>query len=178
MAAASRLAPAFALTMFVAHPALAEEVMPPQEFCARLSVPNQAACLASAELLAAPPVDAALTVLLSANEGRLSVEYRVYGAEDRAAECTVNDAIALPSGEVIRLLLTSADVIYAFEVAGYVARVDLVPGRVNERLIKTPAEAGIAGGFLQADTDGSKKVMGLRFISDTRAFDPRTVCGG
>lgn len=69
-------------------------------------------------------------------------------------------------------------IIYDFEVPGHIEKVDLVPGRVNERRIETPAEAGQAGGVLQTDGNGPKKIVAVRFYSGQSAFDGRMLCAG
>ncbi|MEO3998596.1 hypothetical protein [Mesorhizobium sp. CAU 1732] len=183
MTTALRPALGLALTTLIG-PALAEEVMTPQEFCAELFASAKADCLAAAELLTAPsgmPPIGALSVFVRADDGALSVEYRLdreYPAEDVSVECGPGDAIVLPAGAAVRLLFTSVDAIYTFEAPNYVEPIDLVPGRVNERLIETPAEAGEANGMLRADRDGAKTTVELRFITSTEAFDPQTACDG
>ncbi|MBX4958365.1 hypothetical protein HJB56_10335 [Rhizobium lentis] len=69
-------------------------------------------------------------------------------------------------------------IIYDFEMPGHIEKVDLVPGRVNERRIETPAEAGRADGVLQTGADGPKKVVAVRFYSGQSAFDGRMLSAG
>lgn len=187
MTYASRLVLLLGLAMIVVspNPASAQQPMTPQEVCAELPDSARIDCIAAGELLAAAsrasPGDDDLTVLMTADKGGLTLEYRKPGerpGDDPSVQCTVGDRITLPVGKVVRLQFTSADVIYDFEVPGHIEKVDLVPGRVNERRIETPAEAGQAGGVLQTDGNGPKKIVAVRFYSGQSAFDGRMLCAG
>ncbi|MBK1622062.1 hypothetical protein [Afifella marina] len=165
--------------MMLAEPvcsSFAQEAMTPQEFCAGLPPLAQENCNAAGELLSAPPTEEHLTVFLRASDGALSVEYRFSGegaSDDHSVECSAENVITLPAGEVVRLLFTSSDAIYSFDVPGYAGPVDLVPGRVNELLVKSPSQPGEIDGTLQTDSEDTKRAVRLRFVADKQAFNPQ-----
>ncbi|NUS69900.1 MAG: hypothetical protein HOQ41_16235 [Ensifer adhaerens] len=120
-----------------------------------------------------------LTILLRADKGALTLEYRKPGQrleDDPSVQCAVGARVTLPTGAVVHLELVSADIVYSFEVPGYVEQVDLVPGLVNYRQIETPAETGEANGLLQVHPDGLKKAIAVRFKKEQSAFDARMLC--
>ncbi|MGF6159477.1 hypothetical protein M2267_004749 [Ensifer sp. KUDG1] len=133
--------------------------------------------MAKAEEATSSGVD--LTILLRADKGALTLEYRKPGhrlEDDPSVQCAVGDRITLPAGTVVNLEFVSADVVYSFEVPGYVEQVDLVPGLINYRQIETPAKDGEAGGALRVHPDGLKNAVAVRFTKEQRVFDARMLC--
>ncbi|MFK0274844.1 hypothetical protein ACIQUG_14260 [Ensifer sp. NPDC090286] len=133
--------------------------------------------MATAEEAASSSDD--LTILLRADKGALTLEYRKPGQrleDDPFVQCAVDDRITLPAGAVVNLEFVSADVVYSFEVPGHVEQVDLVPGLINSRQIETPADGGEADGVLQVHPDGLKNAVAVRFIKAQSAFDARMLC--
>ncbi|CUX28427.1 exported hypothetical protein [Agrobacterium deltaense Zutra 3/1] len=134
---------------------------------------------ASPNLAAADPGHGELTVLVTAENGALTLQYHEPGEGlegDPSTQCAVGDKITLPAGGVVNLQFISADVPYSFEIAGYVEKLDIVPGLVSYSEIVTPAEAGQVSAVLQTHAEGSKKVVAVRFRSDLNAFDSRMFC--
>ncbi|WP_077963526.1 hypothetical protein [Ensifer adhaerens] len=174
---------ALILAMAAASPgvATAEEAKTQSELCGDdLPEANRADCVTADDLLAplsTSPGDADLTVVLRADKGALTLEYRKPGElpeNDPSVECTVGRQITLPAGKVVHLEFISADVVYSFEAPGYVEQVDLVPGLVNYRRIETPIEGGQADGVFHADPDGLKTIVSMRF--DKGLFDGQLLC--
>ncbi|CAN7606931.1 hypothetical protein LJR010_004252 [Ensifer adhaerens] len=133
--------------------------------------------MATTEEAASPDDD--LTILLRADKGALTLEYRKPGQrleDDPSVQCAVGARFTLPAGAVVNLELVSTDIVYSFEVPGYVEQVDLVPGLVSYRQIETPAETGQADGVLQVHPDGLKKAIAVRFNKEQSAFDARMLC--
>jgi cytochrome c oxidase subunit 2 len=60
---------------------------------------------------------------------------------DPSGEGATGPEIALPSGEIVRVVLTSDDVIHAFWVPDFLFKRDAIPGHTNEFDI-TPAQTG------------------------------------
>ncbi|MER0237629.1 hypothetical protein [Fulvimarina sp. MAC8] len=159
--------------------------MTPQEFCASFPSTARAECEAAGELLIEPRPQSAqaseetLTVSITADDGMLSLEYRgprVDGMVDQLAECARRDVIELPTGTVVRLLFTSADTLYGLSFPDIVNSADLVPGRINERRIETPAEAAVVDGELQRHGDTVGHSVRLRFVERTDNLHPRAFC--
>jgi cytochrome c oxidase subunit 2 len=53
---------------------------------------------------------------------------------------SVDNEAVVPVGKVVRLQVTSADVIHSFVVQSFGARIDAVPGRLNETWFKAERE--------------------------------------
>ncbi|WP_158665098.1 hypothetical protein [Ensifer adhaerens] len=182
MTCASRVALILAMAATSLGAATASEPKAPQESCTELPEANRADCITADDLLAplsTSPDDADLTVLMRADKGALTLEYHKPGEPsegDPSVQCTVSGQITLPAGKVVHLEFISADVVYSFEVPGYVEQVDLVPGLVNSRRIETPAGAGRADGVFRADPDGLKTIVSMRFDKGQSPFDGQMLC--
>ncbi|KSV62639.1 hypothetical protein [Ensifer sp. ENS01] len=75
--------------------------------------------MATAEEAASPDDD--LTILLRADKGALTLEYRKPGQrleDDPSVQCAVGARFTLPAGAVVNLELVSTDIVYSFEVPG------------------------------------------------------------
>ncbi|MFS8121409.1 hypothetical protein QD336_03210 [Rhizobium sp. BR 250] len=134
---------------------------------------------ASPNLASADAGHGDLTILMTAEKGALTLQYHKPGerpGDNPSMQCAIGDKITLPAGEVVNLQFISADVPYSFEIAGYVEKVDIVPGLVSYSQIETPTEAGQVRAVLQTDADGSKNVVAVRFRSGSNAFDSQMFC--
>ena len=169
-----------ALMLAPADPALAETVLTPQEACAALSEALRADCVAAGELLldpaGMPQGDVDLTVALRAENGAVSAAYQRYATDEGPITCPASSTIILPTGEDVYLHLTAIDAIYSFALPGHIEPVDLVPGRVEQRRLTTPAEAGETTGSLKTDANGTVAEIAVRFVAGIDALDSAAVC--
>lgn len=69
-------------------------------------------------------------------------------AQGRPFRMAVDEPMVVPVGEVVRMLITSNDVIHAWSVPSLGVKEDAIPGRVNEGWFKAEKE-GIFYGFCQ-----------------------------
>ena len=168
-----------ALMLAPAGPAVAETVLTPQEACAALSEALRADCVAAGELLLDPagvPQDDDLTVSLRAENGALSAAFQRYATDERPITCPASGIVVLPVGEDVYLHLTAIDAIYSFALPGHIEPLDLVPGRVEQRRLTTPAEAGETVGSLKTDADGTVAAIAVRFVAGIDALDSAALC--
>jgi cytochrome c oxidase subunit 2 len=108
-----------------------------------------------------PPEEPQLTVKATGNQWNWDYEYQVedpltfnsailadadrasLGKEDMAAYprlLAVDNEMVVPAGQMVRILVTAADVIHAFAMPAFGIKVDAVPGRINELWFKTDKE--------------------------------------
>ena len=169
-----------ALMLAPAGPAVAETGLTPQEACAALSEALRGDCVAAAELLldpaGMPQGDVDLTVSLRAENGALSAAYQRYATDEGPITCPASGIVVLPVGEDVYLHLTAIDAIYSFALPGHIEPVDLVPGRVEQRRLTTPAEAGETVGTLKTDADGTVAEIAVRFVAGIDALDGAALC--
>ena len=169
-----------ALMLAPAGPAVAETVLPPQEACAALSEALRADCVAAGELLldpaGVPQGDVDLTVSLRAENGALSAAYQRYATDEGPITCPASSTIVLPAGEDVYLHLTAIDAIYSFALPGHIDTLDLVPGRVEQRRLTTPAEAGKTTGSLKTDANGTVAEIAVRFVAGIDAPEGAALC--
>ncbi|GAA3107409.1 hypothetical protein GCM10010520_60080 [Rhizobium viscosum] len=172
-----------ATTAVSPNPASAEGPITQRVPCAEAPDTARTDCTETGEppaaLLETSPGHGDLTVLMRAEQGALTLEYRKPSerpGEEPSVQCAAGDKITLPAGKSVQLQFISADVPYSFEIAGYVEKVDIVPGLVSYGRIDTPAGTGQADGVLRTDADGSKKVVTVRFHSGRSAFDSQMFC--
>src|SRR5690606_22203837 len=57
----------------------------------------------------------------------------------------VDNAVVVPVGATVRLLITSGDVLHAFAVPAFGVKLDAVPGRVNETWFRATREGVFYG---------------------------------
>ena len=174
------LAAVLALMLALAGPSVAETVLTPQEACAVLSEALRGDCVAAGELLldpaGMPQGDVDLTVSLRAENGALSAAYQRYATDEGPITCPASSIVVLPVGEDVYLHLTATDAIYSFALPGHIEPVDLVPGRVEQRRLTTPAEAGNTNGSLKTDADGTVAAIAVRFVAGIDALDSAALC--
>lgn len=174
------LAAVLALMLAPAGPALSETALTPQEVCAALSEALRADCVAAGELLldpaGIPQGEFDLTVSLRAENGALSAEYQRYATDEGPIACPASSTVVLPAGEDVYLHLTAIDAIYSFALPGHIDTLDLVPGRVEQRRLTTPAEAGETVGTLKTDADGTVADIAVRFVAGIDALDKTVLC--
>ncbi|MGN6534722.1 MAG: cytochrome c oxidase subunit II [Mesorhizobium sp.] len=108
-----------------------------------------------------PPEEPKLTVKATGNQWNWDYEYHAEeplsfnsailddkdraaaGKEDKAAYprlLAVDNEMVVPVGEVVRVLVTGADVIHSFAMPAFGIKVDAVPGRINETWFKAEKE--------------------------------------
>jgi len=108
-----------------------------------------------------PPEEPKLTVKATGNQWNWDYEYQtdtplsfnsaILADGDRAAAgkqdkavyprlLTVDNEMVVPVGEVVRVLVTGADVIHSFAMPAFGIKVDAVPGRINETWFKADKE--------------------------------------
>jgi cytochrome c oxidase subunit 2 len=108
-----------------------------------------------------PPEEPKLTVKATGNQWNWDYEYQAEeplsfnsailddkdraaaGKEDKAAYprlLAVDNEMVVPVGEVVRVLVTGADVIHSFAMPAFGIKVDAVPGRINETWFKAEKE--------------------------------------
>ena len=174
------LAAVLALMLALAGPSVAETVQTPQEACAVLSEALRGDCVAAGELLldpaGVPEGDVDLTVSLRAENGALSAEYQRYATDKGPITCPASRTIVLPTGYDVYLHLTAIDAIYSFALPDYIDTLDLVPGRVEQRRLTTPAEAGETTGSLKMDADGTVAAIAVRFVAGIDTLDKTVLC--
>jgi cytochrome c oxidase subunit 2 len=90
-----------------------------------------------------PPAEPALTVEVTAHQWWYEVRY-----PDHAV--TVTGEMRIPAGRVVRLIVTSDDVIHSFWVPRLSGKIDMIPGRSNES-------------WVQADLTGRYSVVCAEF---------------
>lgn len=169
-----------ALMLAQAGPSVAETVLTPQGACAALPEALRADCVAAGELLldpaGMPQGDVDLTVSLRTENGALSAAYQRYATDEGPITCPASSTIVLPTGEDVYLHLTAIDAIYSFALPGHIDTLDLVPGRVEQRRLTTPAEAGETTGSLKTDADGTVAAIAVRFVAGIDALDRTILC--
>ncbi len=169
-----------ALMLAPASPALAETALTPQEACAALSEALRADCVAAGELLldpaGMPHGDVDLAVSLRAENGALSAAFQRYATDEGPITCPASGIVVLPVGEDVYLHLTAIDAIYSFALPGHIDALNLVPGRVEQRRLTTPAEAGETTGSLKTDADGTVAAIAVRFVAGIDALDSAALC--
>ena len=108
-----------------------------------------------------PPEEAKLTVKATGNQWYWSYEYQATdpmsfdsillkdtdraaaGKEDMGAYprlLAVDNEMIVPSGIVVRMIVTGADVIHAFAMPAFGIKIDAMPGRLNETWFKAEKE--------------------------------------
>ncbi|WP_407941005.1 cytochrome c oxidase subunit II [Ollibium composti] len=108
-----------------------------------------------------PPEEPKLTVKATGNQWNWDYEYQAEeplsfnsailddkdraaaGKEDKATYprlLAVDNEMVVPVGEVVRVLVTGADVIHSFAMPAFGIKVDAVPGRINETWFKAEKE--------------------------------------
>lgn len=108
-----------------------------------------------------PPEEPKLTVKATGNQWNWDYEYQmdeplsfnsaILEDKDRAAAgkedvavyprlLAVDNEMVVPVGEVVRVLVTGADVIHSFAMPAFGIKVDAVPGRINETWFKAEKE--------------------------------------
>ncbi len=108
-----------------------------------------------------PPEEAKLTVKATGNQWYWSYEYQsaepmsfdslmikdadraAAGKEDMSAYprlLAVDNELIVPSGIVVRLIVTGADVIHAYAMPAFGIKIDAMPGRLNETWFKAEKE--------------------------------------
>jgi cytochrome c oxidase subunit 2 len=108
-----------------------------------------------------PPEEPKLTVKATGNQWNWDYEYQTddplsfnsailadndraaAGKEDKAVYprlLAVDNEMVVPVGEVVRVLVTGADVIHSFAMPAFGIKVDAVPGRINETWFKAEKE--------------------------------------
>jgi cytochrome c oxidase subunit 2 len=90
-----------------------------------------------------PPTEPAVTVEVTAHQWWYEVRY-----PDHAV--TVTGEMRIPAGRVVRLLVTSDDVIHSFWIPRLSGKIDMIPGRTNES-------------WVQADLPGRYSVVCAEF---------------
>lgn len=90
---------------------------------------------------------------------------------DPSGERVTGPEIALPRGEVVRIVLTSDDVIHAFWVPDFLFKRDAIPGHVNEFDV-TPTDAGTFQGVCAEFCGLNHAYMTFRVtVMEPGAFD-------
>ena len=77
-----------------------------------------------------PPGDAALTLEIRGHQWWWEVQY--VDPKSHARSFTTANEIHVPVGQLVRIKLTTADVIHSFWVPALGGKTDLIPGQVNE----------------------------------------------
>ena len=169
-----------ALMLAQAGPAVAETALTPQEACAALSEALRGDCVAAGELLldpaGMPQDDVDLTVSLRAENVALSAAYQRYATDEGPITCPASGIGVVPAGEDVYLHLTAIDAIYSFALPGHIDTLYLLPGRVEQRRLTTPAEAGETTGSLKTDADGTVAAIAVRFVAGIDALDGAALC--
>jgi len=93
--------------------------------------------------LADPPSTPAVTIEITAHQWWYEVHYPEHGR-------TLRDELFIPSGQVVLLRVTSADVIHSLWIPRLTAKIDMIPGRTNHI-------------WLQAEEPGSYLVLCAEF---------------
>jgi cytochrome c oxidase subunit 2 len=93
--------------------------------------------LQSMAQLAAPPTPTSLTVEVVGHQWWYEVRYPAQGL-------TLANEMRIPSGTPVQLQVSSEDVIHSFWVPRLMGKIDMVPGRINERWV----EAAQPGSYL------------------------------
>lgn len=75
--------------------------------------------------LADPPSSPAVTIEITAHQWWYEVHYPGHGR-------TLRDELFIPSGQVVLLRVTSADVIHSLWIPRLTAKIDMIPGRTNQ----------------------------------------------
>lgn len=112
---------------------------------------------------------------LSFNAAMLSEkpeERKAAGKEDRGAYprlLAVDNEVVVPVSQVVRVLVTSSDVIHAFAMPAFGIKVDAVPGRINETWFKADKEGLYYGQCSElCGKDHAYMPIAIRVVSDAQ----------
>jgi cytochrome c oxidase subunit II len=146
-----------------------------------------------------PPEEAKLTVKATGNQWYWSYEYQLdtpltfdsamlkedaqfkqgevtdrkkYGKEDKGAYprlLAVDNEMIVPSGTVVRLIVTGADVIHAFAMPAFGVKIDAMPGRLNETWFKAEKEGLYYGQCSEiCGKDHSAMPIAIRVVNQSK----------
>lgn len=137
-----------------------------------------------------PPEEPKLTVKATGNQWNWDYEYQtddplsfnsaILGDNDRAAAgkedravyprlLAVDNEMVVPVGEVVRVLVTGADVIHSFAMPAFGIKVDAVPGRINETWFKAEKEGLYYGQCSElCGKDHAFMPIAIRVVSNDR----------
>jgi cytochrome c oxidase subunit 2 len=93
--------------------------------------------LVTLERVATPPATPALTITVTAYDWWWKVAYD--DSPDPARRFVTANEIHIPTGEPVRIVLRSADVIHAFWVPRLAGKTQTIPGQTNEQWIQADA---------------------------------------
>nr|AAR04867.1 cytochrome oxidase subunit 2 [Paratomella rubra] len=71
--------------------------------------------------------------------------YMIFGNEDKVRLLSSTSSLVLPVGDMVRLMVSSSDVLHCFTVPSLGLKIDAIPGRVNQVVFSSLSEGVFFG---------------------------------